>query len=987
MRTIPVPATQLAPLERGRGDNITRLARRTQRGQGGRRVLVAALIALSVLLGVGGAVFAATMAESDATVGVADQFGSAEAKVMVSDPRTQDRLEFGVEDLSPEQQAWLAAHDPVTEVPTGDPALELPLDVRQALGFAPVTVRPDEVLGALDLPPDEALTYAWSTVWGLFEPDEDALVTTLDVTHPLAGTTLDADGRTTALTGDEALLSPSLSSFTGAEVGDTVDLPGIGTVEVVGTVTRAFQRSQHVVVLAPDADTTTLPWGELVVRFADVEDARSYDGIAQDLAAERAADLPQPTPEQFELVGMAPTEAAGFTPYVDAGWVQTRAEFLSTSVADRSLAAVIGATVTGLATVVAAVVGACAFAVGIRRRIREIGMLGAIGASPSQLGRLLRREGLVIGLGGAVAGAALALVLAVPALPLVEVLVDRDLQLTVPVFASLLPVVVGALGAFLAAAWPARTAARVPVVTALAGRVPLGAVPVWLPVVGAVAAAGGIALLADLVLGAPTNDGLAAVQLLAAVLLATLGTASLGIPVIQLGGRVADRLPLLGRLALRDAARQRTRSAAAVAALVPVLAIPVAAGTIWLSQNALWASPSGPVTHDGVVLETLSPNEVAPAARAVVDGAYVQGREVPPTQQHVTAVSRILPGATAAADLATLGLPELPGRASAMLPHTTTGAVDVDLTAFRDQDVLDAWAWGVGLTLATPDVVAALGLPVDAVPADGALLLERTTWVALPATVDELVVVQADPDAAPDEVLGGDGVGSQRVLGTVDLVRDATVTGAVDVGLLVGEDAAARLGLVETGRSVLLTLDRAPTQPEAFAANQLADDAGATGGYVRLAGARPFWRTPLGLTLLTIVGVALAALGVSVVAGMTSALAATESDADVRKAVALGAAPSLRRWLHGLQAWWHVLIAAVLGSALGLAVAQAFVRSIVIATEFDANGQVASQITGTITVPWLPLLGWVVVIPVLVGLVIAGVMRSAPVGAPRRRTA
>ena len=56
---------------------------------------------------------------------------------------------------------------------------------------------------------------------------------------------------------------------------------------------------------------------------------------------------------------------------------------------------------------------------------------------------------------------------------------------------------------------------------------------------------------------------------------------------------------------------------------------------------------------------------------------------------------------------------------------------------------------------------------------------------------------------------------------------------------------------------------------------------------------------------------------------------------------------------------------------------------------FDDAGQVVSETVrrGSLVVPWWPVVLWVVVLPVLVGLVIAAVMRSAPVGAPRRRTA
>lgn len=318
-----------------------------------------------------------------------------------------------------------------------------------------------------------------------------------------------------------------------------------------------------------------------------------------------------------------------------------------------------------------------------------------------------------------------------------------------------------------------------------------------------------------------------------------------------------------------------------------------------------------------------------------------------------------------------------------MLPYRATGDPDLDLSGFRDGAVIaDNWAWMTNVALATPELLAALDLPADAVPADSALLVDGVHWQELPPTVDELVLLQHDPGAPADAVLGGAEDGESRVLGTIDVRRLGAGPGNTDVGLLVGAGAADELGLVETGRSTLLTLDRAPDQQEAFEAWEAVGD----GPSVSLWVGPVFWQTPLGIALLAIAAVLAATLGVAVVAGMTSALAATESDADVRKAVALGAAPSLRRRLHGLQAWWHVVIASVLGSALGLAVAQAFVRSAMAVTEYGPNGEVLSRTMGTITVPWLPVLVWVTVVPVLVGLVIAGVMRSAPVGAPRRRT-
>lgn len=977
MRTLPVAPTQLAPLERSNRDGIGRLARRTQRGQGRRRLLVSALIALSVLLGVGSAVFAATMIHSDQTVGMADRFGDAVAMVAAAEPggfHGLSRLSLG--DLTPAQRAWLDDHGgeatPVDESP------DLPLPVLQALGLEPVVVPPSDVLAELDVAADEVLAFRTSGMYSFFFGGDETLITDLDVTHPLAGTTFDAGGRTAPLTGDEALLSPSLLAQLGVEVGETTALPGVGHIEVVGTATRAYMRPQQVAIVAPHRDFDGLDGAERVVRFADTAPAERYGQVAQQLLRERYASLPEPTAEQRAQLGMAEGDMQRPQPYGMGDNVQLRSDHEQGFATERSMASIVGGTVTALATVIAAIVGACAFAVGMRRRIRQIGMLGAVGASPKQLGRLLRREGLVIGVGGALIGGAIGLLLAAPIVTVAERVVGRDLQVVIPTVGVLLPILVGALGAYLAAASPARTAARVPVVTALAGRVPLGTVPAWVPVVGAAAAVTGVLLLTDLMTGAPNNGGLAAVQLLGAVLLATLGTAALGIPAIALGGRIADRLPLLGRLALRDAARQRTRSAAAVAALVPVMALPVAAGTTLMNEMAFSTS-----TVNGVEVQPPRYVERGASSLVIVTGPYFQDRQVPPSEASIEEIAAALPPTTDRADLVWLGDPDLsPQPATVVLPWDAEGRISSDPVSDVGAQPGAGHAWGQRLALATPEVLTALGLPADAVPADGGLLLAGTEWIELPSGIDELPVVQWDPDgeAAPD---GGAGdqressmPGADRLLGALPLTVDTTVTGGVHPGVLVDPAAADRLGLAETSRGVLVRLERTPTQAEAFEAMTRRNASPDAGGGVAVSGEQPFWTTPRGIAVLVALAIVAVTLGVAAVAGMTTALAATESDADVRKAVALGAPPSLRRRLHGLQAWWHVTLAAVLGSALGLAVAGTFVR-----TGSLGTGRPAFE------VPWLALAGWVVVVPLLVGLIIAAVMRSAPVGAPQRRTA
>jgi hypothetical protein len=194
---------------------------------------------------------------------------------------------------------------------------------------------------------------------------------------------------------------------------------------------------------------------------------------------------------------------------------------------------------------------------------------------------------------------------------------------------------------------------------------------------------------------------------------------------------------------------------------------------------------------------------------------------------------------------------------------------------------------------------------------------------------------------------------------------------------------------VEVGRSVLLGLDRPPTHGEAQVAYELlySNPSGFENpASIELVPSVPFWRTPAGVALLVAAAVPGIVLLVTAVAGMTTALVATESDADLRQAVALGAPPSLRRRFHGVQAWWHTRVAAVLGSGLGLAVVAAAIRANGTTTFEDAaDNQTILQ--ATLEVPWAALTAWIVAMPVLVGLIVAAVLRSSAVSAPRRRMA
>jgi putative ABC transport system permease protein len=238
------------------------------------------------------------------------------------------------------------------------------------------------------------------------------------------------------------------------------------------------------------------------------------------------------------------------------------------------LLATVGLTFIGLVAV-------AGFTVMAQRRLRALGMVGAIGATDRQVRRVMLANGAAVGAVSACVGTALGLVVWFALRPAFEHLVGHRIDpLKIPWWAVVAGAALAILAALAASWWPARAVARVPIVAALSGR-PVPPRPAHrFALAGAVFAAGGFVLL---VLAHAQHTVLIVTGILATaagmLLLAPLGIRALA--------ATAGRAPVAVRLAMRDLARYQARSGAAVAAASMAVGI---AATIAISAAAQQAA-------------------------------------------------------------------------------------------------------------------------------------------------------------------------------------------------------------------------------------------------------------------------------------------------------------------------------------------------------------------------------------------------------------
>lgn len=270
--------------------------------------------------------------------------------------------------------------------------------------------------------------------------------------------------------------------------------------------------------------------------------------------------------------------------------------------------------VGGFAFFEAALVIAAAFAVGLRRRQRELGLLGAAGAVPGQVSTALVASAVALAALGCLVGLGLGLGSAAALHPFLD---GWNRRLNGPLELSGLhagaAVALGLVTAGASAAWPARAAARLPLRVALAGRRPVAA-PAgrWLAV-GVVLVVVGVALL---LLGSTRADALSGLGLVAGSACAVLGLCATTPWILDRAARAAGRLPIACRLAVRDSGRFRARNGPVVTAVLAGMSVSVLVAALVASVERALAAFQPLLRDDWLLVEGAAGADVADALAA-----------------------------------------------------------------------------------------------------------------------------------------------------------------------------------------------------------------------------------------------------------------------------------------------------------------------------------------------------------------------------------
>ena len=532
----------------------------------------------------------------------------------------------------------------------------------------------------------------------------------------------------------------------------------------------------------------------------------------------------------------------------------------------------------------ASLVAAAGFAVVAQRRLRQLGMLAAIGATQKHLRLVLLTNGAVVGviaaILGTIAGGALWVIFA----PTLESAMGHRInRLSLPWTLLALVVLLAILSATAAAWWPGRTVARLPTLLALSGRPPQPR-PARHSAIAAAA-------LITVGIGCLTLSDRDRVALIIAGIVATiLGTLLLGPLAIRSFSGAAGHAPIGTRLALRDLARYQARSGAALAAVTLALGI-AAAATVTAA-----AEEKKDDDRMAAELPNLSDRQIRVYTGSTQEPELISLPLQTPAQLGRSA-ARVRQIAAGLGEAAVIPLRKAyqPGA-----PPIVTFEGDSALVAVRFSKQIEpkSWTQGSGVYVATPAMLRYLGIDPASVDSSADYLADATV------PTGEFVIL--------DIRAGSRGRPRESAIENVQRIDSLEVLGAGegDTGRVpssfVTLNGLRRHGWKQIPNGWLIESSSPLTSEQIATAREFAAEAGLE---IETQNERTSLATPIAIATAAGALLALAILA------MTVGLIRSEAAGDLRTLTATGATGGTRRTLTAATAGALALLGALLGVA------------------------------------------------------------------------
>jgi putative ABC transport system permease protein len=543
----------------------------------------------------------------------------------------------------------------------------------------------------------------------------------------------------------------------------------------------------------------------------------------------------------------------------------------------------------------ASLIAAAGFAVIAQRRLRQLGMLAAIGATEKHLRLVLLTNGAVVGAIGALIGTVVGLALWLAVVPTLEPALNHRLdRLSLPWLLLGSIVLVAVLGATAAAWWPGRAVARVPVALALSARPPRPRPARHSAIVAVVLIAAGIG---SLVLSNRERPPL----IVAGIVATILGSLLLGPLAIRLFSRVAGHAPIAVRLALRDLARYQARSGAALAAIT--LALGIAATVVIIAA----AEEKKRADHP----PNLSDRQVRVYTGAS-DGPEGVAIQTPAQLERMAGRVRQLAAGLEDAAVIPLHNPYQPSERSRPEGGMRVLRTEVLVRKVDDNNAPGGYICTPSsgcyisesrLYVATPALLRYLGIDPASVDPSTDFLVDRTVQT------DGLVTVRFQTTGARGEaklterpVTNVQRIDSRKLFGAPKAEGEAAMAPTSFITL----DGLRRRGWKQIPSGWLIESGRSLTSDQIADARELAARGGLT---------IETRRESTSFTTLIAIATAAGALLALAILAMTVGLIRSESAGDLRTLTATGATSRIRRTLTAATAGGLALLGALLGVA------------------------------------------------------------------------